>query len=137
MILQINSVSKSFGTDEILNDVSIKLEERERVGVIGKNGCGKSTLLKIICGEMPYDSGNISIAHGAKIGYLKQVASFVSENTIIEEMMSVFSDVSFYISVGITVMCSLLAFKKVHPILIICLSAAIGIAAGYGLKLPV
>lgn len=94
MILQINSVSKSFGTDEILNDVSIKLEERERVGVIGKNGCGKSTLLKIICGEMPYDSGNISIAHGAKIGYLKQVASFVSENTIIEEMMSVFSDVS-------------------------------------------
>ncbi|MDD6095265.1 MAG: chromate transporter [Clostridia bacterium] len=50
---------------------------------------------------------------------------------------SVFSDVSFYISAGITVLCSILAFKKVHPILIICLSAAIGIAAGYGLQLNV
>ena len=51
--------------------------------------------------------------------------------------LSAFSNVTFYISAGITVLSAILAFKKVHPIIIICLSAAIGIAAGYGLQLNI
>ncbi|MBE7053884.1 MAG: ABC-F family ATP-binding cassette domain-containing protein [Ruminococcaceae bacterium] len=94
MVLQLIDISKSFGIDEILNDVSLKLEDRERIGIIGKNGCGKSTLLKIISKEETYDKGNIIIAKGARIGYLKQVDSDMHKNTIWEEMMSVFSSVS-------------------------------------------
>ena len=94
MVLQLIGISKSFGIDEILNDVSLKLEDRERIGIIGKNGCGKSTLLKIISKEETYDKGNIIIAKGARIGYLKQVDSDMHKNTIWEEMMSVFSSVS-------------------------------------------
>ena len=61
MVLQLTGISKSFGIDEILSDVSLKLEDRERIGIIGKNGCGKSTLLKIIAKEETYDKGNIII----------------------------------------------------------------------------
>lgn len=50
---------------------------------------------------------------------------------------AVFSDITFYISLGIGVVCAVLAFKKVHPIIIICLSAAVGLIAGYALQLNI
>ena len=55
MILSCNHISKSFGTDQIINDCSFHLEEREKAAIIGINGAGKSTLLKIIVGELPAD----------------------------------------------------------------------------------
>ncbi len=94
MVLQLIGICKSFGVDEILSDVSLKLEDRERIGIIGKNGTGKSTLLKIISKEETFDKGNIIVQKGARIGYLKQVDSEMKKNTIWEEMMSVFSHVS-------------------------------------------
>ena len=55
MILSCSNISKSFGTDSILNHVSFHIEEREKAAVVGINGAGKSTLLKIIVGELAPD----------------------------------------------------------------------------------
>ena len=52
MILSCQSISKSFGTDEILKDVSFHIEANEKAAIVGINGAGKSTLLKIIVGEL-------------------------------------------------------------------------------------
>ena len=70
MILSCNHISKSFGTDQIINDCSFHLEEREKAAIIGINGAGKSTLLKIIVGELPADSGNVTVSKGKTLGYL-------------------------------------------------------------------
>ena len=64
MILSCSNISKSFGTDSILNHVSFHIEEREKAAVVGINGAGKSTLLKIIVGELAPDEGSVVIAKG-------------------------------------------------------------------------
>ena len=79
MILSCNHISKSFGTDQIINDCSFHLEEREKAAIIGINGAGKSTLLKIIVGELPADSGEIVTAKGSTIGYLPQQQGYHSD----------------------------------------------------------
>ena len=56
MILSVQNVSKSFGTDEILKNVSFHIEDHEKAAVVGINGAGKSTLLKIIVGELTPDT---------------------------------------------------------------------------------
>ena len=62
MILSCQSISKSFGTDEILKDVSFHIEENEKAAVVGINGAGKSTLLKIIMKQENPES-NISLKY--------------------------------------------------------------------------
>lgn len=57
MILSCSHISKSFGTDVILNDVSFHIEDYEKAAIVGINGAGKSTLLKIIVGELSADQG--------------------------------------------------------------------------------
>lgn len=59
MILSVQNVSKSFGTDEILKNVSFHIEDHEKAAVVGINGAGKSTLLKIIVGELTPDTGEV------------------------------------------------------------------------------
>ena len=85
MILSCNHISKSFGTDQIINDCSFHLEEREKAAIIGINGAGKSTLLKIIVGELPAASGEIVAAKGSTIGYLPQQQGYHSVKTIFED----------------------------------------------------
>ncbi|MBE7038882.1 MAG: ABC-F family ATP-binding cassette domain-containing protein [Ruminococcaceae bacterium] len=94
MVLQLNSVSKSFGVDEILNDINISVEATDRIGIIGKNGSGKTTLLNIIANNTSYDSGNVSLAKDARVGFLKQTGCEIYHTTIWEEMISVFEDIS-------------------------------------------
>ena len=62
MILSVQNVSKSFGTDEILKNVSFHIEDHEKAAVVGINGAGKSTLLKIIVGELTPDTGEVITA---------------------------------------------------------------------------
>ena len=62
MILSCQSISKSFGTDEILKDVSFHIEANEKAAIVGINGAGKSTLLKIIMGEETSDAGEVILA---------------------------------------------------------------------------
>jgi ATP-binding cassette subfamily F protein 3 len=93
ILVQANDIRKSYGTDVILDNTSIVVQDRERVGLIGVNGAGKSTLLKIIAGEMTYDSGSIHIGKETTIGYLAQHSQIDSDATIWDEMVSVYADV--------------------------------------------
>ena len=92
MILSCNHISKSFGTDQIINDCSFHLEEREKAAIIGINGAGKSTLLKIIVGELPADSGNVTVSKGKTLGYLSQHQNLSTDKTIYDELLSVKQD---------------------------------------------
>ena len=89
MILACQNINKSFGTTEILKDVSFHLEEREKAALIGPNGAGKTTLLRIIMQEMPADSGEVILARGKTIGYLAQHQELLEGRTIYEELLSV------------------------------------------------
>lgn len=89
MILSCNHISKAFGTDEILSEVSFHIEDQEKAAIVGINGAGKSTLLKIIVGELSADSGEVVLAKGKTLGYLAQHQNLDSSRTIYEELKEV------------------------------------------------
>ncbi|UQZ83981.1 putative ABC transporter ATP-binding protein YheS [Paenibacillus konkukensis] len=91
MLLQVSGITKSYGINTVLSNISLQIEAKERIGLVGVNGAGKSTLLQIIAGEMSYDSGDIFKAKETKIGYLKQNSGLQSDKSIWEEMRSVFA----------------------------------------------
>ncbi|MBO5246614.1 MAG: ATP-binding cassette domain-containing protein [Eubacterium sp.] len=93
MILACNRVSKAFGTDEILKNVSFHVEENEKVAIVGINGAGKSTLLKILIGELPADEGDVTIAKSTSVGYLAQYQEVAAEQSIYEEVLSAKADI--------------------------------------------
>lgn len=93
MILACQNISKAFGTDQILQNVSFHVNEREKAAIVGINGAGKSTLLKIIMKEIPADEGEVILSKGSTIGYLAQHQNLTSDNTILDEMMTVKQDV--------------------------------------------
>lgn len=71
-ILELIKVSKSFGTETILEDFTYTFEKGERLGVIGHNGSGKSTFLDVITGKVPYDSGKIRTGETVAFGHYRQ-----------------------------------------------------------------
>ena len=87
MILSCQNISKSFGTDEILKNVSFHIEEYEKAALVGINGAGKSTLLKIIMQEEPADEGEVVLAKDRTIGYLSQYQDISGHKTIYEEVL--------------------------------------------------
>ena len=89
MILSCNNVSKAFGTDVIIEQVSFHIEEQEKAAIVGINGAGKSTLLKVIIGELPADEGEVVVSKGKTIGYLAQHQDLKSHRTIFEELLEV------------------------------------------------
>lgn len=93
MILSCNNISKSFGTDEIIKNCSFHIEDREKAAIVGINGAGKSTLLKIIIGEMPADTGLVTLSKDKTLGYLAQQQNLTSHNTIFDELLSVKHDI--------------------------------------------
>lgn len=92
MLISISDLNKSFGENEILENINLTIEDGGRYGLIGVNGAGKSTLLNIIMGELDYDSGDLYRAPGLTIGYLKQNSGLDRGSTIIREMRNVFSE---------------------------------------------
>lgn len=94
MPMQITSLTKTFGVDLILENISMNIADNEKVGLIGANGAGKTTLLRIIAGELSYDSGTIFTPKDAAIGFLKQNAVDDTANTMWEDVMDIFSDVT-------------------------------------------
>ena len=93
MILACHHISKSFGTDVVLDDISFHIEDHEKAAIVGINGAGKSTLLKIIMGELPPDDGSIVFSKGCSVGYLAQHQAVDSNHTIYEEMLEVKQDI--------------------------------------------
>lgn len=87
MILACQNISKSFGTDVVIENVSFHVEENEKTAIVGINGAGKSTLLKIIIGEMTADTGEVTIAKNKSIGYLAQYQDKDSDETIYNEVL--------------------------------------------------
>ncbi len=87
MILACQNISKSYGTDEILKNVSFHIEAGEKVAILGINGAGKTTLLKIIIGIETADSGQVIIAKDTEVGYLSQHQDISFDNTVYGEML--------------------------------------------------
>ena len=97
MLLSMTNVNKFYNGNQILKDVNLTIDENDRIGLIGINGCGKTTLLRLITGKEDPDrfteeDGIISFASKTNIGYLEQMGALDNENTVIEEMKSVFSE---------------------------------------------
>jgi len=79
ILLNTDTLSKSFGTKELFKNLNISVFENDRIGLIGQNGSGKSTLLKILSGLEKQDSGSFSTKKGLKIGYLAQSSEFTDK----------------------------------------------------------
>lgn len=88
MILQLEQISKSFGSRELFSGVSLRLEEFDRLALVGPNGAGKTTLLNIISGKDDPDEGRVVTAKNARVGYLEQEAIEMGERPIFEEVLS-------------------------------------------------
>lgn len=93
IILTIQNLHKAFGGNVVLKDVSMTLQEHQRMGLVGVNGCGKSTLLRILAGKEQADGGSISLMKGIRVGYMEQQYSVSGDATVFEEMQAVFAPV--------------------------------------------
>lgn len=96
MLLNLININKFYNGKQILKNINLTIDEKDRIGLIGINGCGKTTLLRILTEkELPDRStekdGIISYAAKTSIGYLEQMSGLDRENTVIEEMKAVFN----------------------------------------------
>ena len=92
-MLNIHNLSISFQGEYLFEDITFKLGNGDRVGLIGKNGAGKSTMLKILSKELEPDSGQIASDKELKIGFLKQDIDFVLGRTVLEESYQAFTEI--------------------------------------------
>jgi len=83
-MIQVNSLSKAYGRQTILDDIDFTVNPGERVGLVGRNGHGKTTLFRMILGQEYADEGVITIPNGYKIGHLSQHIAF-TEKTVLKE----------------------------------------------------
>ena len=90
IILQANKIERSFAGEVLFDNISLQVDERDRIALVGKNGAGKSTLLKILVGEEEPTSGEINKKRDLSLSYLAQDSRFESSNTIYDEMLHVF-----------------------------------------------
>lgn len=84
MTLQLSRASKSYGADEIFENLNFEIKPNDKIAIIGRNGCGKTTLLKILAEEMDLNKGDIFKPRDLTVGYLAQ-ASFKDETLIVED----------------------------------------------------
>ena len=91
-MMNIHNLSISFQGEYLFEDLTFKLGNGDRVGLIGKNGAGKSTMLKILSKEMEPDTGQIAADKELKIGFLKQDIDFVFGRTVLEEAYEAFTE---------------------------------------------
>ncbi len=93
MILSCQNLSKAFGSDDIIKNVSFQINEGDKVAIVGNNGAGKSTLLKMITGELESDAGSITLAKDATLGYLAQYQNIEGEETVYQTVYSSRQDI--------------------------------------------
>jgi len=95
MLVSLTNINKFYNGKQILNNVSLTVDENDKIGLVGNNGCGKSTLLKILTGSVEPDrfserDGVISFAAKTTVGYLEQMGGLDSNSSVIDEMRKVF-----------------------------------------------
>lgn len=86
MLLNMESVRKTYGERTLLDDVTFYMKQGDRVGVVGVNGCGKSTFLRLAAGKEKPDSGSVSYDPNVRLGYLPQDPAYDPENTVMEQV---------------------------------------------------
>ena len=90
--LSVNDITKTYGTDVILDRISFHINTGDRIGIVGVNGAGKSTLLGILTGETECDAGGVYISDSMRVGYLRQDDGFDPENTVMQQAEKVFAE---------------------------------------------
>lgn len=90
MRYQIHKGSKSFGPQTVFENIQFEIRNNEKIAIVGRNGCGKTTLMRAIAEVEDLDSGEIHKESGCTIGYLSQTTFYNEENTVKEELESVF-----------------------------------------------
>ncbi|EPA2115094.1 TPA: ABC-F family ATP-binding cassette domain-containing protein [Streptococcus pyogenes] len=90
IILQGSKLERSFSGDVLFQNISLQVDERDRIALVGPNGAGKSTLLKLLVGEETPTSGEVNTKKDLTLSYLAQNSRFESDQTIYEEMLKVF-----------------------------------------------
>ena len=104
-LIDLIDVSKKFGANEILNSVSLSVNENEKIAIIGKNGSGKSTLMKIISGEVTADSGRRIVQSLISVEMLAQNpnfnATFSVRDALNNELKEIFDAISEYEKSGV------------------------------------
>lgn len=93
IILSAQHIAKSFGVNAVLRDVSLTVQQGDRIGLVGVNGCGKSTLMRILAGLDAQDGGEISLVRGLRFGYLAQQNMVTSGETVWNELQKVYEQV--------------------------------------------
>ena len=82
--LDVQNLTKSFGSLLLFKDISFSIAEGQKVGLIAKNGTGKSTLLSILSGKEGYDEGSIIYRRDLKVGILEQSPRFEPEESVLD-----------------------------------------------------
>ena len=90
MLVRLQDVSKSYGSETVLEGVSLQIENRDRVGLVGPNGCGKTTLVKLIEGQLEADRGHVTTRSDLTLASIPQVPELSAEPTVVDETLSVF-----------------------------------------------
>ena len=90
MLLECSNITKSFQGNILLKDITFKIEDHDKIAMIGVNGAGKTTILDILTGQQSYDSGNLFKNKELTIGYLKQQHDLNINQTIYENAVDVF-----------------------------------------------
>ena len=86
-VLAAENISKSYGERALLSDVTLQINQGDKIGLIGVNGTGKSTLLRLLAGEEAPDSGSIFCQPGHRVAYLPQNPVFAPEDTVLEHVL--------------------------------------------------
>lgn len=92
-ILSLENVSKNYGIKPLFDNVTLGLEDRDKIGIIGANGSGKTTFLRVVAGAETPDAGKITRAHGKTLAYLAQNPSIDDEKTVLETIFAASSGV--------------------------------------------
>ena len=90
MLIECSNIKKSFQGIDLLKDISFKVDDHDKIAIIGVNGTGKTTILNILIGEESYDSGDLFKSRDLNIGYLKQHHDLDMNKTIYECALEVF-----------------------------------------------
>ena len=90
-LLETVQLAKHYTNDPVLVDVSLQINQGEKIGLVGENGCGKSTLLKLIADLESPTGGHISRARDTRVGYLAQELQYTEGHTVEDELLGVFA----------------------------------------------
>ena len=93
IVLSVNGLTKSFLNENILENLTFSISDRDKVGIVGDNGSGKTTLFNLLTKELSVDSGEINFAKNVNFSILRQNISYKSDNNVYEECLEVFKDI--------------------------------------------